>query len=193
MMLEGMLLPIPSEVVMAFGGYLVVNGYLHSVFGIPAIVMLLIAGTLGNVTGATVAYYIGRYGGLKFIDRYGRYMFINQSSVQRAQKFFDKYGSVSVFSTRLIPIFRTFISLPAGVARMDIRKFILYTFIGTLAWNILLVYLGYSLGKNWESLLPLFDLLTYLVSGVLAVLLAYWLFKLLKKRSAAHSAPKNSK
>ena len=191
-MLEGMLLPIPSEVVMAFGGYLVVNGYLHSVLGIPALVMLLIAGTLGNVTGATVAYYIGRYGGLKFIDRYGRYMFINQSSVQRAQKFFDKYGSVSVFSTRLIPIFRTFISLPAGVARMNMHKFILYTFIGTLAWNILLVYLGYSLGKNWETLLPLFDLLTYLVSGVLAVLLFYWLVKLLRKRAAARSASNNS-
>lgn len=185
MLLEGMLLPIPSEVVMAFGGFLVVNGYLHSVLGIPAIVLVVLSGTVGNVAGAVIAYYIGRYGGLKFIDRYGRYLFINQSSVQRAQMFFDKYGALSVFLTRLLPIFRTFISIPAGVARMDVRTFVTYTFAGTLIWDIMLVYVGYTLGRNWENSLPFFDLLTYAVGILFAGFLVYWLYKLLKKKTAA--------
>ncbi len=184
MLLEGMLLPIPSEVVMAFGGYLVVNGYLHNILGIPAVVLLVLSGTVGNVAGATIAYYIGRFGGMKFIDRYGRYLFISRSSVLKAQMFFDKYGALSVFSTRLLPIFRTFISIPAGVAEMDIRKFVTYTFIGTLIWDIILVYLGYTLGSNWERSLPFFDMLTYAVGILFACLLVYWIYRMLKKRNA---------
>lgn len=184
MLLEGMLLPIPSEVVMAFGGYLVVNGYLHNILGIPAVVLLVLSGTVGNVAGATIAYYIGRFGGMKFIDRYGRYLFISRSSVLKAQMFFDKYGALSVFSTRLLPIFRTFISIPAGVAEMDIRKFVTYTFIGTLIWDIILVYLGYTLGSNWERSLPFFDMLTYAVGILFACLLVYWIYRMLKKKNA---------
>ncbi len=184
MLLEGMLLPIPSEVVMAFGGYLVVNGYLHNILGIPAVVLLVLSGTVGNVAGATIAYYIGRFGGMKFIDRYGRYLFISRSSVLKAQMFFDKYGALSVFSTRLLPIFRTFISIPAGVAEMDIRKFVTYTFIGTLIWDIILVYLGYTLGSNWERSLPFFDTLTYAAAILLACLLVYWIYRMLKKKNA---------
>ncbi len=184
MLLEGMLLPIPSEVVMAFGGYLVVNGYLHNILGIPAVVLLVLSGTVGNVAGATIAYYIGRFGGMKFIDRYGRYLFISRSSVLKAQMFFDKYGALSVFSTRLLPIFRTFISIPAGVAEMDIRKFVTYTFIGTLIWDIILVYLGYTLGSNWERSLPFFDTLTYAVGILFACLLVYWIYRMLKKKNA---------
>ncbi len=188
-MLEGMLLPIPSEVVMAFGGYLVVNGYLGNVLGIPAVVLLVLSGTIGNVAGATIAYYIGRYGGLKFIEKYGRYLFINQSSVQKAQMFFDRYGALSVFVTRLLPIFRTFISIPAGVARMDIRRFITYTFIGTLIWDIMLVYVGYTLGKNWERSLPFFDILTYAVGILFALILAYWLYRLFKRKASTPRIP----
>ncbi len=189
MMLEGMLLPIPSEVVMAFGGYLVVNGYLGNVLGIPAVVLLVLSGTIGNVAGATIAYYIGRYGGLKFIEKYGRYLFINQSSVQKAQMFFDRYGALSVFLTRLLPIFRTFISIPAGVARMDIRRFITYTFIGTLIWDIVLVYIGYTLGRNWERSLPFFDILTYAVGILFALILAYWLYRLFKRKALTPRIP----
>lgn len=182
MMLEGMLLPIPSEVVMLFGGYLVATGGLPSMIGIPAVVILLVAGTAGNVTGATIAYFIGRYGGLRILMRYGRYVLIDERSIQRADSFFAKYGGRSVFTTRLIPIFRTFISIPAGIAEMNIARFSMYTALGTTLWNIMLVYFGVTLGKNWNVVLPYFEYFTYVAAAIVAVLVIVWVRLALKKR-----------
>jgi membrane protein DedA with SNARE-associated domain len=185
MLLEGMLLPIPSEVVMAFGGYLVVTGALQAQLGIPAVILLLLSGTAGNVAGASIAYYIGKLGGLRFIERYGRYLLIDNRSVMRAQRFFDKYGSVSVFATRLVPIFRTFISIPAGVAQMDIRSFLVYTSLGTLGWNSILIYLGFTLGRKWQLLLPFFDVLTYAVALLIAAIFIWWLCTAIRRKFGA--------
>ncbi len=182
MLLEGMLLPIPSEVVMLFGGYLVATGGLPSVIGIPAVVILLVAGTAGNVTGATIAYFIGRYGGLRILLRYGKYVLIDERSIQRADAFFSRYGGRSVFTTRLIPIFRTFISIPAGIAEMNLGRFAMYTALGTTLWNILLVYFGMTLGKNWNVVLPYFEYFTYVAAAVVAVMFILWLRLALKKR-----------
>lgn len=186
-----MLLPVPSEVVMAFGGYLVVTGDLQGTFGIPAVLLLLTAGTTGNVTGAFIAYWIGRIGGIRFIERYGRYFLIDNRSIATAQRFFDRYGQLSVFGTRLLPIFRTFISIPAGIAQMNIRTFLLYTTLGTLIWDVVLVYLGITLGRNWERLIPFFDFLTYIVVTAIVVLFLYWLLNVLRKKrpGMARQAP----
>lgn len=188
MLLEGMLLPIPSEVVMAFGGYLVVTGALQAQLGIPAVILLLLSGTVGNVTGASIAYYIGKLGGLRFIERYGRYLLIDNKSVIRAQRFFDKYGSMSVFATRLLPIFRTFISIPAGIAQMDIKTFLVYTSLGTLSWNSILIYLGFTLGSKWQLLLPFFDFLTYVVALIIVAILIWWLCTTIKRKHLTASA-----
>ncbi len=183
MMLEGMLLPIPSEVVMLFGGYLVATGGLGAVIGIPAILVLLAVGTAGNVTGAVIAYLIGKYGGLRLLLRYGKYVLVDERSIQRADSFFRKYGGRSVFTTRLIPIFRTFISIPAGIAEMNMGRFAMYTALGTTFWNIVLIYMGMTLRKNWNAILPYFEYFTYVAGAIVVVLFAFWLRGALRKRS----------
>lgn len=188
MMLEGMLLPIPSEVVMLFGGYLVATGGLPEVLGIPAVVILLVVGTAGNVSGALVAYVIGRYGGLKLLLKYGRYILVDEKSIHRADAFFTKYGGRSVFTTRLIPIFRTFISIPAGIAEMNIGRFSMYTALGTVFWNIVLVYFGVTLGKNWNVVLPYFEDFTYVAIALVGVLFIIWLRSALRKRFSRQNA-----
>jgi membrane protein DedA with SNARE-associated domain len=185
MMLEGMLLPIPSEVVMLFGGYLVATGGLSGAVGIPAVLILLAAGTAGNVTGALVAYMIGKFGGLRLLVRYGRYIMIDEKSIQRADRFFSKYGGRSVFTTRLIPIFRTFISIPAGIAEMNIGTFTMYTALGTTIWNILLVYIGMTLGKNWNVVLPYFEYFTYIAAALILVAFLLWLRSALRRRTTS--------
>jgi len=186
MVLEGMLLPIPSEVVMLFGGYLSVDGGLTAYAGIPQIVWVLISGTTGNVLGATLAYYIGKFGGIAFIMRYGRYLLIDEKSVSRAQTFFTRYGGRSVFTTRLLPIFRTFISIPAGIASMNMGSFLLYTASGTLLWNIVLTYLGVVLKSNWEAILPYFDYLTYVALAAIAILILLWAITAVRKYRKTH-------
>jgi len=182
MLLEGMLLPVPSEVVMAFGGYLTVTGGLQPLLGIPSVVLLLVAGTAGNVVGAYLAYLIGKFGGLRFLLRYGRYLMISTSSISKAEAFFNRYGGRSVFATRLLPVFRTFISIPAGIAEMDIHLFLIFTASGTFFWNIILVYIGITLGKNWRSIIPFFDILTYAALGIIGVLFAVWVYVSVRRK-----------
>ncbi|MEM3852360.1 MAG: DedA family protein [Methanomassiliicoccales archaeon] len=187
MLLEGMLLPVPSEVVMLFGGYLTVNGGLEGLLGIQAFVWLLFSGTAGNVTGAVIAYYIGRYGGVPLLIRYGKYILIDEKSILKAHSFFLKYGGRSVFGTRLVPIFRTFISIPAGIAQMNFPLFVAYTGGGTLIWNILLAYLGMLLGKNWTAVVPYFDYLTYIALVAIGILAILWARSLRAKYRILHA------
>src|SRR5579875_968259 len=182
MVLEGMLLPIPSEAVMAFGGYLAFSGGLGPVAGIPAYVILLVSGTLGNVVGAYLAYALGRYGGIPVILRYGRYILLDRKSIDRVHAWFLRYGPVSVFFTRLVPIFRTFISIPAGIAEMRLPLFLGLTFLGSLAWDSLLIYLGYQLGPNWNKVVSEFDQYTYVAIAAAVILVALWVFQKLRER-----------
>ncbi len=184
MLLEGALLPIPSEVVMAFGGFLVFNGNLGPVLGVPALVVLLLAGTIGNLAGALIAYHIGYYGGEPFVRKIGKYIMLDESAIAKTQSWFEKYGKASVFLTRLVPVFRTFISIPAGIAKMNRLQFSLYTFIGSLIWDSLLIYLGYRLGSGWNSIIATFDRFQY-VSIAAFLILVGWLYyaKFYKKRT----------
>lgn len=188
MMLEGMLLPIPSEVVMLFGGYLVATGVLPPELGIPAVAVLVAVGTAGNVVGALIAYLIGRYGGLRLLTRYGKYVLIDERSIRRADAFFSRYGGPSVFTTRMIPIFRTFISIPAGIAEMKLARFATYTALGTVLWDIMLVYFGVTLRKNWHVILPYFEYFTYAAAAVIAALFALWIWGALKRRMTKRAA-----
>jgi membrane protein DedA with SNARE-associated domain len=144
MAIESACIPLPSEIIMPFAGYLVHTGQLK-------LILVAIAGALGCNLGSVVAYWIGAIGGRPFIAKYGRYVLLSQRDLDHAEHFFGRYGGITVFIGRLLPIIRTFIALPAGIARMPQLRFHLYTFIGSLPWCYALAYVGMRLGNAWET------------------------------------------
>lgn len=149
MTLESALIPIPSEITMPFSGSLVVLGTFN--FWIVVLV-----GTIGNLVGSLLAYWLGWWGGetvvRTVIVKYGKYLLISEHEYDQSERWFRKHGEIIVFVSRILPILRTFISLPAGVAKMKLVKFIAYTTIGSLIWAYFLTTIGVVLGNNWESL-----------------------------------------
>ncbi|MGZ7043406.1 MAG: DedA family protein [Methanobacterium sp.] len=156
MTIESACIPLPSEVIMPFAGFVVSEGKM-TLWGIT------IAGTLGNLVGSWIAYFVGLKGGKPFLEKYGKYVLIRQSELDKAHNWFEKYGHEAVFISRLIPGIRTFISLPAGIAEMDLKKFSIYTFAGSLPWAFVLGYIGVLLGPHWDEIKPYFHLLDILV------------------------------
>jgi membrane protein DedA with SNARE-associated domain len=142
MTFESACVPIPSEIIMPFSGFLVSAGKLN-------LWLVVLAGAFGNLIGAIITYAIGYYGGRPFILKYGKYFFVKEKEVHHAEKFFARWGDFAVFIARNLPVIRTFISLPAGVAEMNFPKFALFSFLGSLPWCFALTYLGVLLGKNW--------------------------------------------
>lgn len=146
--LENACIPIPSELVLGFGGYLIFAGKM-------SFVGALSAGMAGGIVGSLFAYYVGERGGRSFVYKYGKYFFIKKAHVDTAQNWFDKYGVKAVFFSRMLPIVRTFISLPAGFASVDVKKFLFYTIAGSLPWTALILYAGMTLGENWQILMTI--------------------------------------
>lgn len=150
MVLESACVPIPSEVTMLFGGALVTASFLESDQQLN-LWLVTLAGTGGNLVGSWLAYWAGYVGGRPVIDRWGRYLLVRPHEVDRAHEWFERYGDIAVFGGRLLPVVRTFISLPAGVVRMGFWKFTVYTVLGCFPWCLLLTWLGYLLGERWEE------------------------------------------
>ena len=148
MAMENACIPVPSELILGFAGYLV-SAERMTFTG------AMIAGMIGGMSGSIFAYVVGATGGRKFVDKYGKYFFIKKSHVDLAQNWFDKYGVRAVFFSRMLPVVRTFISLPAGFARVNFKQFLFYTFAGSLPWTALILYAGVLLGDNWEYLLEI--------------------------------------
>jgi membrane protein DedA with SNARE-associated domain len=169
MALESMCLPVPSEVVVPFGGYLAFQGT-FDIWGV------IIASTLGCTFGSALAYWAGLKGGRPFISRYGHYIRLNESHLDMVEKWFHKWGATMVFITRLLPVVRTFISLPAGIARYRFDKFMVLTTIGSFIWCAALAYLGYALGPAWDSLEDEYKWFTLLVFLALGALFIWWYF-----------------
>jgi membrane protein DedA with SNARE-associated domain len=177
MLLESMGILIPSEAISPFAGYLVSRGEM-TFFGAVA------SGVLGNLVGSWVAYFIGLWGGRELWFHYGRFVGVRAHHLAVAEKWFDRYGEFTVFISRCLPVVRTFISFPAGTARMNFAKFTFYTFVGCVPWVFALTYLGYYLGENWNQVGAYLHYLDYAVAlGVLAG--AVYLF--LRWRSARSS------
>jgi membrane protein DedA with SNARE-associated domain len=177
MVLESACIPLPSEVTLPFAGYLVFKG----VFSFWKITLVAAA---ANVIGGLLAYYLGKYGGRPLILKFGKYVFINEFKLKKAEYFFAKYGEITVFIGRLLPVVRTFISLPAGIAKMNVFKMSLYTFLGSLPWCALLIWAGQKLGENWQRIEPYFQRLhVFLGIGVLIAAAAI-LISLVKSRKA---------
>ena len=153
MAIESAMIPLPSELILPFAGFLVSDPRsIEPITGQPwNFWIAVIVATIGNTLGSLVAYGIGAYGGRPFLERYGRYLLIRPHEIEVADEFFRKYGAATVFFGRLLPIVRTFISFPAGVTRMPIGKFIVFSTAGALPWSIALVYAGMQLGANWAD------------------------------------------
>ena len=173
MFLESTVFPIPSEVVMIPAGYLAHKGEMN-------IYIVIILGALGSLCGALFNYYFALKFGRTFLMKYGKYFFVSHESIEKTEKFFKNHGHISTFSGRLIPGLRHYISLPAGLARMNLFVFCLYTTLGATIWVIILTILGYYIGDN-EELVK--EYLRYLIIGLLVflVLLGAWYYKKVKK------------
>lgn len=144
MTLESMVAPVPSEAVMPFAGFLWFEGRFTGW-------QILLASTLGSLIGSLLSYYIGLYYGEAFIRRWGKYVWLNEHHLEQTKTFFAKWGDKTVFASRFIPIVRHLISIPAGVGRMNLAKFIIYTATGAAAWNMFLAWIGYRLRSRWET------------------------------------------
>jgi len=177
MTLESVGLPIPSEVIMLFGGYVAWGGAL-------TLIGVALAGTFGCLVGSLIAYYIGLWGGRPLLDRYCKYVLIRKKELDRAHEWFEKYGDRAVFVRRLLPVVRTFISYPAGIVRMDVKKFSLYTVLGSFPWCLGLVYIGFLLGPHWEDIEGLFIYLDVLVVAGIIGLVAYLIYH--RERVVSH-------
>jgi membrane protein DedA with SNARE-associated domain len=176
MAIESACIPLPSEIIMPFSGYLVSKGQ----FNLWAVG---VAGAFGCVVGSLVAYWVGMYGGRPLIEKYGRYLLISRHDLDLADRWFDRFGEVIVLASRLLPVIRTFIAFPAGVARMNLKKFVIYTFAGSLPWCIGLAYAGQKLGEQWDkdpTLKTLFHRFDFIIGIILVVAVAWWVWRHIK-------------
>src|SRR5436190_2578206 len=179
MAIESAMVPLPSELILPYAGFLVSDpSHLEPLTrGQWSFWPGVIAATIGNTLGSLIAYAIGAWGGRPFLERYGRYLLIRPHEIELAERFFDRYGSATAFFSRLLPIVRTFISFPAGVARMPLGKFMAYSTAGALPWSMVLVYAGERLGANWVDIrraLQPFDLAIAVAAVVLIALFIWW-------------------
>jgi membrane protein DedA with SNARE-associated domain len=179
MLAESACIPFPSEVTMLVGGWYAAEGQL-SFFWVGA------WGVAGNLVGSWIAYGIGRTTGRELLDRYGRYILIRSHDIDKAEIWWDRYGEAATFFSRLLPVIRTFISLPAGIARMPFGKFTLYTFLGCIPWTYALTWVGVVVQDNWERVLGYFDLPTLVIAGIVVLgALAWYLRRRHQRRAVA--------
>lgn len=168
MAIESACIPLPSEIIMPFAGFLVFKGEM-------VLWMVAIAGALGCVVGSIPAYYLGMYGGRPLVEKYGKWVLISHKDLKWADHAFEKHGDIIIFIGRLLPAVRTFIAFPAGVARMHMGKFILYTFVGSLIWCYLLAFAGFKMGEHWESLKVYFHEFHYVIAGAGLIFVIWYL------------------
>jgi membrane protein DedA with SNARE-associated domain len=173
MAIESACIPLPSEIIMPFSGYLVSTGRFD-------LLLVATAGAIGCNIGSTIAYAVGYYGGRPLVEKWGSYILVSRRDLERVDRFFARFGSITVFVSRLLPVVRTFIALPAGIARMPQGKFQLYTFIGSWPWCFGLAFAGAKLGDRWNSdpeLRDLFHRFDALIIGALLVLIVWYVVR----------------
>jgi membrane protein DedA with SNARE-associated domain len=168
MAIESACIPLPSEIIMPFAGYLVFKG--EMVLWIVAFM-----GALGCVLGSIPAYYVGKTGGRNLAEKYGRFVLISKKDLKMADDWFKNYGEIIIFIGRLLPAVRTFIALPAGIARMNMTKFIIYTFVGSFIWCWALAYIGMVFGEQWDTLKVYFHEFHYVIAGSAVIFIAWYI------------------
>ena len=190
MAIESACIPLPSEVIMPFAGFLAYQGRM-SIFGLGAgdpVAQIWIAGIFGALgcnLGSVPAYEIGAWGGRKAVERYGRYIWLNLEHLDQAHRFFERFGAWAIPLARMLPVVRTFIALPAGVAKMDRLPFHLYTFLGSLPWCLGLAWIGYKLGEKWDTLGAWFHRFDLVIGLALLAGLGWFVWSHLRSRRAS--------
>jgi membrane protein DedA with SNARE-associated domain len=167
---ESALMPIPSEVILPYAGYLVFSGKM-------TFMLAILAGITGQLFGSILAYAVGYYGGRPAVLKYGKYFLLSKKHFEHVESWFAKHGSAAIFFSRLMPVVRTVISFPAGIAEMPFRKFLFYSTLGIIPWTIILVYIGFKLGESWQSIITTFDKFQLLVVAGIVIFLAWWIWK----------------
>ena len=173
MVLEAVIIIIPSELILATGGILA-SQRIFSFWG------AFITGLLGSIFCAIIIYSMGYFGGKSFTKKYGKYFFMKDNDIKKSSSWFDKYGLIAACIGRNIPIIRTLISLPIGVSRLSFKKFLIYTTLGSIPWTFVFVYFGYSLGSNWTVLTDITSKLKIPIIILIIILLMSWLYKKLR-------------
>ncbi len=177
MALESACIPIPSEIIMPLAGWMLIKEQ-----SLPAIYVLVagLYGALGCTIGSIIAYGVGMWGGRPFLEKYGKYLFISRHDLALADRWFERSGSWATFISRLLPVVRTFISLPAGIARTHFVIFVVNTFVGSFIWSAGLAYGGYQLGEHWEQIRILMRPLDPIILAVCLVLVAFYIYRHLR-------------
>lgn len=170
MLIESICIPIPSEVIMSFGGFMAAQGTLNFWW-------VIVIGTVANVLGGLIAYAIGRYGGRPLILRYGRYVLLSPEHLQRAETWFSRFGELTVFFGRMVPAVRTFVSLPAGFASMSVWRFLVFSALGSLPWNFAMTYAGFQLHAHWDVIDEKLKPLTYAGALILVAAVVWFWFR----------------
>jgi len=170
MMLESMIAPVPSEVVMPFAGFLVAQGKF-------TFIGATLASSLGTILGSLIGYYMGKFGGYPLIHRFGPYLLLERHHLDVTIAWFEKRGEITVFVCRFVPIVRHLISIPAGVGNMNLARFCLFTLLGGTMWNVFLLWAGVELGRRWELVHEYSSKLDYVCAAILVVVFAWWLRK----------------
>ncbi|MFH0889813.1 MAG: DedA family protein [Candidatus Aenigmatarchaeota archaeon] len=178
MALESMAAPVPSELVMPFIGFLVVDGKLD-------LLIVIAVTSLASLTGSLISYYIAYFGEIEIVHHFGKFFFIDKEHLRMTSEWFKKHGSVTVLVSRFIPVVRHLISLPAGFGRMDLKKFITYTLIGATAWNVFLLWIGMQLRERWEVIHNYSRQFDIVVIVVLVLAVAFYAYMRIKKSKKA--------
>jgi membrane protein DedA with SNARE-associated domain len=181
MLAESACIPVPSELIMTFGGALAAGAVPGTGLSLAGVI---IAGVAGNVAGSYAAWAVGRYGGPAALRRWGRRLRMRDHELERASRWFDRYGPRAVLIGRLLPVVRTFISLPAGLAGMDPVRFGIYTTLGCIPWTAALAYAGYVAGAHWHSVADGFRGPTYIIAALVVIALALAVWRYLRGRRA---------
>lgn len=184
MMAESACIPVPSEVTMVFGGALAAGAVAGSQLSLALVIAV---GVAGNVVGSYIAWVVGAYGGRAAWRRWGRYVLLRPGDIDRADRWFDRHGTKAVFFGRLLPVVRTFISLPAGVARMPPVRFGIYTLAGSIPWTAALAWAGYVVGANWQHVASAFHGASYALAAVIVLLVVVVFAVLVRRRIREHS------
>jgi membrane protein DedA with SNARE-associated domain len=175
MMLESMVVPVPSEFVMPFAGFLIIEGSFN-------FILVIVASTLGSITGSLLFYYVGKTGGHTLVEKYGKYVLVDTQDIVKTEEWFKKRGELTIFLARLVPVVRHLISLVAGIGKMDVKKFAVYTILGAGLWNGILTYLGFILGQHWDEVSQYTESLDLVIIILLIAGCLYFVYRHLKRR-----------
>jgi len=181
MMLESMVAPVPSEAVMPFAGFAIYEGTLNW----PGVILF---STIGSIIGSLIGYWMGAKGGRPLVEKWGKYLLLDKHDLDVTEKWFKKRGDITVFVCRFIPLVRHVISIPAGMGRMNLMRFSIYTVIGAGLWNTILTIAGYYLKDHWSEIMKYSHTIDYVIGGILIIIVLYYGYKLYKNRKKAKHA-----